>query len=211
MKKKILFILGMALLMFSSVFAVEDDTNLEQPGVTPDSMLYGLDKVFDKFQSDESVANERAAEAIAMARENKLEDMNKAMEGYDEAMLRKTEKSKEKNDTSELENDARHAAKHMEVLAKVREQVPESAQDSIDKVIEKAAARYNDSINEIEKKDKEKARVLSEVILKGLLEKLPETGKAGVENALEAHNRTLNESKNINEKQVLETSNKGNR
>lgn len=189
----------MALLMFSSVFAAEDDLNLENPGITPDSMLYGLDKVFDKFQSDESNANERAAEAIAMARENKLNEYEVAMKGYDEAMTRKIEKSTVKKDTSDLEKDARHAAKHMEVLAKVREQVPESTKSKIDEVILKAAEKYDDSITEIEKKDKEKARVLSEVILKGLLDKIPENGRASVEKALETHNKNILSSRNLSD------------
>ena len=68
----------------------------------------------------------------------------------------------------------------------------------------------------MKKKDPEKARVLSEVILTGLLDKLPESGIAGVEKALEAHNRNVSQNRtnaNLgdNDNRIVEIPTRGNR
>ena len=98
------------LLMTLAVFAQAED--LPSPGITPDSPFYFVDKLFEVFQSVESKADERAAEAIAMAQKGHEEGLARALEGYEKAMTERAAQAERSED--EAEEVARQSGRHLE-------------------------------------------------------------------------------------------------
>ena len=76
------------------------ETTLTDPGVTPDSFLWGLDKAFDqitfllasgdvdKVKKGLEIAEERLAEIREMIEENKLEEAGKAQDAHGKTLLK---------------------------------------------------------------------------------------------------------------------------
>ena len=112
--RNVLF-LGILLAVFISPIASAQETATTDPGVTPDSLLWGLDKAFDqialllttgdvdKAKKGLEIAEERLAEIRAMIEENKLEEAEKAQKSHGKALLKVKEKVKEVEDDDSLE------------------------------------------------------------------------------------------------------------
>ncbi|MFP4423970.1 MAG: DUF4382 domain-containing protein [Candidatus Woesearchaeota archaeon] len=165
-------------------FSVTAQPELTDPGITPDSPFYFMDRMFDGFQSAESLADERAAEMTSMAEENKEKAFEKAREGYDKAMEKREKEAEESEENAE--KVARQASNHMAVLAKLREQVPEQARAGIDRAMNESAQGREKALESLKEKNPEKAESVAKATLEEVLANAPEAAKAGLKRALEA-------------------------
>jgi hypothetical protein len=171
-----------AILVFSmSAFAMPED--LENPGMTPDSPFYFLDTMFDGLQSAESLANEKGAEVVAMAQENKLNALEKARERYENAMQKRIEEADESEENAE--EVTRQASRHMEVLAEVYEKVPEQARQGIENAMHNSAEGREKALNRLTERNRERANEVAQETLTEILENAPEQAKPGLQRALE--------------------------
>jgi len=171
--------------MVSSAIAQPENLPADlKPGMTPDNPFYFLDILFDGLQSSESVANEKAAEVVAMAHENKVSALEKARERYEKAM---EERNREAQETEEeAEEVTRQASRHMEVLSAVYENVPEEAKLGIEEAMKNSAQGRENALKSLTEKNSEKGASVAEETLTGILERAPEQAKAGLQRALEA-------------------------
>ena len=146
MIKKI-FILGTFLFLFAGVTLAQDET-LSDPGLTPDNPFYFLEIIAEKIGNlftfgDEAKAErmlalmeERMAEAHKMLEEGKTEHAQKAFKRY-QTHLQECEKRLEKMEKEGKSIDdvskkvATATEKHIAVLERVYERVPDQAKDAI--------------------------------------------------------------------------------
>ncbi len=177
-----IILLGLLLVLTSGVFAqVNEDL---KPGITPDSPFYFLDTMFDGFQSSENVANEKAAEMIVMAQENKIDALEKAKQRYEKAMQKRNRQSEETEE--DAEEVARQASYHLEVLAEVYEKVPEQAKNGIENAMENSARSLNNSLNNLTEMNPERGARVAQEVLTEILENAPEQAKPGLQSALDS-------------------------
>ncbi|MFW5852875.1 MAG: DUF4382 domain-containing protein [Nanoarchaeota archaeon] len=174
-------VFAMLVLMNLSVVAQPE---LTEPGMTPDNPFYFMDRMFDGFQSAESVADERAAEMVAMAEENKEKALEKARKGYNKAM-EKREKEAGKDEEA-AEEVARQASNHLAALVNVKEKVPEQAKASIDRAMNKSSEGRQNALEALKNKNPERAESVAKATLEEVLANAPEAAKAGLQRALEA-------------------------
>jgi hypothetical protein len=146
--------------MLSSGAAYAQDKELPSPGITPDSPFYFFDKLGKNigmaftFGSEAKArkalqyAEERLAEARLMATANKTREMEQAVKDYDAFMAKLKEKLgeiKQKGQSDNIsEKVALATARHLDVLEKVKEQVPEKAREAIEHARE---ASLNGQVN----------------------------------------------------------------
>jgi hypothetical protein len=157
MNKKILtaflsFVLVGSLLISTPVFA--QDEPLPDPGITPDSPFYFLDN-FGKnlgllfaFGPDAKAkkaleyAEERLAEAQAMATQNKSQALERAAAGYDKFLLMasaKAEEARQQGIPEDLsERVALATSKHVSVLDAVADAFPETVPEQARQAISRA-------------------------------------------------------------------------
>lgn len=182
---KLISIFVALILMTTCAFAQEDVLPSDmKPGITPDSPFYFLDSMFDGLQSPESLANEKAAEVVVMAQENKVEALEKARERYENAMQKRERDAEESED--EAENVTRQASKHMEVLAKAYEKVAEEARQGIEEAMKNSAQGRENALKALNKTNPERAGAVAIETLTGVLEGAPEQARAGLQRALES-------------------------
>lgn len=129
------------------------DTDLPSPGITPDSPFHFFDTLGEKigmlfaFRTEKKAekalryAEEKLAEAKAMAEKNKIQALEKAIQKYQEFLglaNTKTKEAKEKGKDVEglVSLIVEKTLKHQEVLLEVFEKVPEEAKTAIQKAIE---------------------------------------------------------------------------
>jgi len=146
MKTKILPIIILALLFGGVAFA--QDSNLPNPGWTPDNPFYFLERVSEsvrtfftfgdikKAERYTALATERLAEAQAMVEKEKPELVEKTLARYENQLVKaslRVEKAKTKGkNTEEVTRTITEATqKHHTVLEKVLEKVPEEAKPAI--------------------------------------------------------------------------------
>lgn len=141
-------LLASLLVLVSLVLSVVADEELPDPGVTPDSMLYGLDRAFErislaltfdraaKAEKRLQIASERISELKAMVDKGKPEFVEKLKEDYEEE-LNEAESDMEaaralgKNVTLLAEHVANATSKHIAVLERVLDKVPDQAKSAI--------------------------------------------------------------------------------
>lgn len=129
----------MAPMVLAEDAIVAESTDLEEPGITPDSPLYGLDRAieriglaltFDKAKRSEKAlrnAEERLAEVKAMVEANKLEHAERAQERHAE-MLERAEEAAEEIEADGDEETAKDAEQKIaEIRARLREHVEKVA------------------------------------------------------------------------------------
>ncbi|MEM7821520.1 MAG: DUF5667 domain-containing protein [Candidatus Aenigmatarchaeota archaeon] len=159
--RKIIFAI-VFVLVINSVVAEE----FPQAGITPDSFLYNLERIWERIQLRLTFnptnrvrlrllfAEERMLELDEMIRREKLEfveNLLKDKEGeLDEADV-EIEKLKIAgiDTTSLLEHLSNMTYKHVEVLERVLERVPESARPAIEKAINLSVARHENCIERL--------------------------------------------------------------
>ncbi len=127
-------ILFLILILIQSIYGHEETTD---PGILPDSILWGLDKAFDSlslaltFNSDEkakkgiSIAMERIAEVKLMLEQNKIEHSLKAKKATSDTLLKvkerisiieKEDKTQELESTLEIENELNEVEEELKEL-----------------------------------------------------------------------------------------------
>jgi len=166
--KKFAIILITCLITTSFLFTgtvYAQDEELPDPGITPDSPFYFFDKLgknigmFFTFGPENKArkalryAEERLAEARVMAEKNKAKALRNAADDYDEfmAMANKRIREVKKQDISEniTESVALAISKHLSVLEKVRERVPDEASEAVTRVREASVNRQVNALREL--------------------------------------------------------------
>jgi hypothetical protein len=139
------YILVISLLFSGTAYAQEEE--LPDPGITPDSPFYFFDNwgknigLFFAFgpeakaQKALEYAEERLAEARAMAVRNKIREMEQAANSYDEFLAivaERTEEARQRGASGNIsEKVALATQKHLDVLDRVKETVPKQAEETI--------------------------------------------------------------------------------
>ena len=179
--KHIVAILALFALMMAPVAAQPE---LPNPGITPDSPFYFLDRAFDVFRSNEAVMDRRAAEVVAMAEKGHERGLERALTGYDRA-VEKRNSDAEKNENV-AEEVARQATNHLAVLANVREQVPEQARAGIDQALNRSAQGREDALSTLEQQNSERAGTVAQATLQEVMANTPAQAQEGLQRALNA-------------------------
>ncbi|KRQ86204.1 hypothetical protein ABG79_02045 [Caloramator mitchellensis] len=175
MKKIIVF--AVSLIISFNLTIAHAETQEVNAGITPDSILYPIDKLVDEVKialADDSqekievittVAEERLSEAQVMAEEGKEELTKTTVEEYQSKMddaqsefktiidneNQTTEVKSEEIDKIKEQIDAKYK-KSIEVLTKIQEKVSENAKPTIQKVIELQTAKKEAVVNMVEKR-----------------------------------------------------------
>lgn len=179
-KKTALILVGLALISTVGLAQPED----MKPGITPDSPLYFMDRAFDRFQSTEKVADERAAEMMAMAEKNKSKAMEKAEQGYTRAMERKMNQVEE--NPEEAENAMRQSAKHMESFSNYGSGRTDDFGGSLKRAMNRSTRSMGESFQTLNRTDPQKATQVAEQTLQRVMENAPEQAQKGLQTAMNA-------------------------
>lgn len=168
-------------LIVLALFATPVHAELPEPGMTPDHPLYFMDRFFDRFQSADAVADERAAEMLAMARENNARGLERAQRAYERAMEKR--EAEAEDDENLAEDFARQSSMHAAELARVRETT--EAVDALDQAIDFSANARERAIGRLERANPERAGIVAQETLEELLAELPDSALNGIRQALE--------------------------
>ncbi len=138
-------IMVISLLFSGTAYAQEEE--LPNPGITPDSPFYFLDNwgknigLFFAFGPEAKArkaleyAEERLAEAQAMAVRNRLREVTQASDDYDKFMTMVAERLEEARQRGLTDNVsevvALAAKKHLSALDRVKDQVPKETKEAI--------------------------------------------------------------------------------
>jgi len=151
MKQKLLRITLVSCLLITSLFfggtAYAQDEELPDPGLTPDSPFYFLDTwgknigMFFTFGNEAKVrkalqyAEERLAETRTMAAKNRVREMERAANDYDGFMAMVNERLEAAVQQGLSDNISERVAlataKHLNILDRVKDQVPEQAREAL--------------------------------------------------------------------------------
>lgn len=163
--QKILLTLVIAMIAITPVNAQTATKALVDPGMTPDNFFYfidgwgeSIDVLFtfnkeSKVEKELLIAEEKLAEARAMAEKGNEKALEKAQAKYEKIMERTTKRAKEmakgkENALMKIEEAImRHQTKMNEVLSKV----PDQAKESIQKAIENSDKGYQQARESISK------------------------------------------------------------
>lgn len=184
MIKKYVVCIGLALLaLMPGVGAQETDgdTQLPDPGITPDSWMYGVKKAFEnvdmaltfgeegKAKKHLQYAELRLSEAKAMAEKGRTEYVNDLGQEYQNQLENANRLALSNNNTKGnlTEMVANATAKHIQVLERVRQQVPEQAKDSIDAAKEKSMKGNQGALKALSRENPQKAAKIAMEVAKG--------------------------------------------
>lgn len=159
MKKMHYAALSFALALAIAPAAFAKDANTVNPGMTPDSPWYFLDGWGEKLglllafgpeaKAEKALqyAEEKVAEAQAMGNDTKGDEADEASENEEqyinEAQEQATAAENNGQDITTLTKKLEDITdRHLDVLHRVYDQVPDQAKDSIAKVIEKVQAHH---------------------------------------------------------------------
>ncbi len=151
MRQRILRITLVGCLLLTSLLAsgsaYAQDEELPDPGLTPDSPFYFLDKwgkeigMFFAFGSEAKAkkalqyAEERLAEARAMANKNRVREMEQAANDYEGFMATVRERLETAEQYGMSDNVSERvslaAGKHLRILDKIKDELPEEAQAAL--------------------------------------------------------------------------------
>lgn len=163
--QKILLTLVIAMIAITPVSAQTATKALVDPGMTPDNFFYfidgwgeSIDLLFtfnkeSKVEKELLIAEEKLAEARAMAEKDNEKALEKAQAKYEKIMERTTKRAKEmakgkENALMKIEEAImRHQTKMNEVLSKV----PDQAKESIQKAIENSNKGYQQARESVSK------------------------------------------------------------
>jgi len=192
------------LILFLPLISAQQ-TEIEDSGITPDSIFWGLDKAFDqinlllttgdvdKAKKGLEIAEERLAEIKAMIEENKLEEAEKAQEAHGKALLKVKERVEEVEDDDSLEEirevieiekevedhneKVKQISGELKVKIAIKEEITQEQQDLIDSILKSLEEQTGEVEIEIENK-KDKTKIEIEI----------ETGKSEEEIEIEVKN-----------------------
>jgi len=180
--KKLLAMLISLLVLSTPVMAVE---SLPNPGILPDSPIYGLKRAFESIETALAFSNEakakvalkhaekRLAEAKAMVEKDKPEFVEELVKEYEKNMNEtniNTEKAVAlgKNVTALVEHVASKTSIHLEILEEVYEKVPEKAKPGLLRAINASSKVTVEIVSRIENGEKYRERIKQEIIEKGI-------------------------------------------
>lgn len=163
MKKSVIVISFLVLVaLFASPVSASAET---KAGIKPGSFFYFFDTTFEKInlfftfnpekkaQKNLEYANERLAEAEAVAEEKNTDAVKTAVAGYESSIALASEESsqiKDKGKIEELLNSiADNTSKHQEILAEVLNKVPDEAKEAIAKAIEASRKGQEEAMKQI--------------------------------------------------------------
>jgi len=178
--KKLFVVLAVFILMATTVAAQPE---LPNPGITPDSPFYFLNRAMDIFRSPEVVMDRRAAEVVAMAEKGHERGLTKALDGYERAVERR-ERQAEK-DEFVAEEVARQTSNHLAILLQVRQRVSEKGQVGIDRALNESVRGRENALNSLEQRNQERAGVVAETTLQELMANTPEAAQEGLQRAID--------------------------
>ena len=175
-----LLIISIFLLSIGTV-ALAQETELPEPGLTPDSPLYFLERIaesirtfftFGDLKKAERYANlaaERLAEAKALAEKQKTELTEKTLLRYQEQLKKSTARAEEaKNkgeDTQEVMTKIGEAASvHLGVLAEIHGKIAENAQPAVENAI-KTSFKEREKVVEALKEQNALGQISEEISL----------------------------------------------
>lgn len=196
-------VLVISLLFGGAAYAQEEE--LPDPGITPDSPFYFLDSLGKKLglaftfgdeakaQKALEYAEERLAEAQAMALKNRLKEMTQAAGEYEQFMAMVNERMQaavQKNASSNVsEKVALAAQKHLAVLDKVSDEVPEQGKEALDRARERSLNEQYNALRALAQNRVERAAEINldsvQQRLLRALEKASENATDEVEDAVE--------------------------
>ncbi|NCN98904.1 hypothetical protein GW923_01850 [Candidatus Pacearchaeota archaeon] len=183
-------IFGFLLIVLISPVNAQQATTID-PGVTPDSFLWGLDKAFDqitlllttgdvdKAKKGLEIAEERLAEIREMIKENKLEEVEKAQEAHGKTLLKVKEKVKEVEDDDSLrkiekvieiekelekhDDDVEQTFGELKVKIEIKGEITQEQKDLIDSILNSLKGQVGEVEIEIKnKKNKIKIEIEQE-------------------------------------------------
>ncbi|MDD5702808.1 MAG: DUF5667 domain-containing protein [Dehalococcoidales bacterium] len=177
------FVIMVSLLFGGTAYA--QDEELPDPGITPDSPFYFFDTLgknigmFFAFGPEAKVrkaleyAEERLAEANAMALKNREKALVRAAGDYDK-YLAIIAKNSEKVDQAEGADDvservATATSKHLAVLARVREAVTDQARDTIDRAREASLNGQKKALRALAERKTERAMEINAGTIESML------------------------------------------
>ena len=169
MKQKIFRIILISCLFITSILfsgtACAQDEELPDPGITPDSPFYFLDKwgkslglVFAfgpeaKARKGLQYAEERLAEARVMAVKNRIREMTRAANDYDGFMAMVNERAEEVRRQGSPDNISEELAlastRHLTVLDRINDRVPEQAREDIFRARIASMERQRNALREL--------------------------------------------------------------
>ena len=136
-----------------------------EPGVKPNSFFYFFDTAFERvslfftFNSEKKArkaleyADERLAEAEAVAKEKNTDAVKTAVAGYESSIALAAEKSKEVKDKGNAEgllaSIADSTSKHQEILSDILSKVPDEAKEAITKAMEASRKGQEEAAKQI--------------------------------------------------------------
>ena len=183
-------IFGVLLIVLTSPVNAQQTTTID-PGVTPDSFLWGLDKAFDqvtlllvagdvdKAKKGLEIAEERLAEIREMIKENKLGEAKKAQEAHGKTLLKVKEKVKEVEDDDSLrkiekvieiekelekhDDDVEQTFGELKVKIEIKGEITQEQKDLINSILNSLKGQTGEVEIEIEnKKNKIKIEIEQE-------------------------------------------------
>ncbi len=204
--------------LFSSA-AYAQDEELPDPGITPDSPLYFMDNLGKQlgmaftFGSEAKIrkalqyAEERLAEARDMALKNRIREEERATQGYGEFLAIATTKMEEVRNEGISDNISELVAlttsKHMSVLDRVKDNVPERAKEAIARAFEESMNGQQNALRLLSRERLERAMEINlgtvEDRLNRAREKAEEDNAEGMEEALEDADRMFRFGEEISE------------
>lgn len=196
----------------SKAFAAEESTLKAEAGITPDSILYPIDKAIDNLKialsfSDEAkaetlvtVAEERLGESEAMVQEGKTDLVDEAIKGYNdnmeeageifETVLENKGASTDEKTTEKLEELEKtiqaKQMKSLQVLTNLQSKLGDKAKEVIARVIEMQTAKKEAVKAMVEERHRLNALRKSMNEAKGALQKAKEAGDAAAIEAAQA-------------------------
>jgi len=198
------------LLFSGTVYAQDEELQLPAPGITPDSPFYFLDNwgknigLFFAFGPDAKAkkaleyAEERLAEAQAMADKNKSREVERAADGYKDFVDMAAEKAQEARQRGVSDNLSEIVAlatsKHLSVSDGVKDTVPEPAKQAIAKAKEASMNGMRDALKALAKEKPERAAEINLAAIEGRLNRAK--AKA-VQNSTEEVEDAINDTEKL--------------
>jgi len=194
--------LTLALLTLISSAAAQE---LPDPGITPDSWMYGIKRAFEsitliltfdevaKVEKRLQYAELRLTEAKVMAEKGKPEYMEKLLEDYQkelEEVSKVIPSAKDKEKLSELV--ALATSRHLEVLDKVTEVVPEKAKEKVSLAKEMSVRGNQEALRALAPLNPEKAAEIAMKVAEKRLNRVMHSAEKG---DVEGVNRAVDEYK----------------
>ncbi|MCD6500620.1 hypothetical protein J7K42_01215 [bacterium] len=220
--RKILLLITLSLLfLFLELGALAQETELPDPGLTPDSPFYFLERISEgignfftfgdlkKAERYAKLAAERVAEAKAVVDKGRPEVAKVALERYEDQLakaLTRAERAKAKGKDIERVTEivAEATSKHLTVLEGVLEKVPEVAKKAITRALEKSKNGHITALKVLAGENPKRAVEINIESAKGRLEKAKQEAvkgnKENVEKILEDYEDFQNTLEEIREK-----------